>query len=491
MAWDALSNIFKNKQDEDGTKSVQSTYTPNSGTSTVSAMKAPGADASGWQGSGGSVGGPVSSKFVNFGTMYDLNKDKAGQQAKGLYAGAQGKAEAAKTQLGNAQAGFNQQATTGMGIGTATGQHPTRIGTYTETGPGSTRSTGAQSSASGGAGGAPLANKGSANAHLIPNWGPPTMVDADPQSINPVGGGGISITGSSLDQGVQATEKANADAAAQAAADAAKNRNGNWRYQQLFGNGTQLEGGVGDPRQNENVVSELDAKSGAGQQYTGPDSLKGMMGDEAYGALADSLRKGEDATQALTTEGGIAQALGYGPGMSQGNSALDTGLTETAGRANFKQLADRYKGLSGQLAAAQADSERAAAGGKIQAGANAKSWQDLLDEYGGAGEQNGKEKSPSGTNGSVKFKDDNGQKTRANQITEGGYGYTASDLQSAIDEGALSAEDLAFLNQQDIGSVPVVGGAMDWLQSTVAGNDNAQMLQNILAKLQKWKAGKK
>jgi hypothetical protein len=481
MAWDALSNIFKNKQDEDGTKSLRTSYAPGTGQASAGSVATNPGDYSSFQGTGGSQGGgPVSARFVNFGTMYDLNKDKAAKQADAVQSKAAGAAADAQASLQGAHGKFNQQAGWGTGRGTAGGQHPTKIGTYAETGPGSSWTAGTAQ---------PIGKTNTASPTTWTNTNTGNQTDrtaqgSDPEkgglgrSINP--SGGISITDSSLDQGIKADEQSSASAAAQAAADAAKNRNGNWRYQQLFGNGTQLLGGVGDPRQNENVVSELDAKSGAGQQYTGPDSLQGMLGDEAYGALGEDLRKAEAGTQALTNEGGIAQALGYGPGMSQGNSALDTGLTETAGRQQFKALADKYKGLSSLLPAAQSDSLRAAEGARIQSDAAAKQWQDLLDEHEAAAK--------AATDAETQQKQGEHRKslhddsfydpsTNAGALTKE-TGYTAQEVEDAWPE--LSEEERAYLGRGHNFFENLTGYGFT--------GDEASIRENIIAKLAKRRA---
>lgn len=488
MAWDALAGMYKQKdEDKQGTDALKTTYTPGSAQTSAGSVATNKGDYSSFYGQGGDAGAPVSAGFVNYGTMYDLNKDAAAKQADSVQSKAAGKAADASGALAGARNAFNQQATQGSGVGVAGGNHPTRIGEYAETGPGARRNTGGGATGpSGGGGQEPLANKGSATAHLVPNWGPPTAVDADPVSVNP--SGSIGITGGSLDQGVAATEKANADAAAAAAVAATKNRGAQSPYASLLGatgTGALLEGGVGDPRQNQNVVSELDAKSGAGQQYTGPDSLKGSMGDDAYAALAEQLRKAEAGTQQLTNAGGIATALGYGPADATGNSALDAGLTQTAGQGQFRALADRYKGLSNLLPQAQADSERAAAGGKLDAAGNAKGWQDLLDQQKAAASGGESHKNNSQHLGGL----DTGT-SRANKITSGGYGYTASDMDDALNSGVLSDEDVQYLNGENIEDVPLMGGVAGAIGNAGRGSDSASVMANILEKLRRWKESK-
>ncbi len=348
MAWDALGSIFK-KKDQEGTDTLKQNYAPGTGQASAGSVATNPGDYSSFQGQGGSTGGgPVRAGYVNFGTLYDLNKNAAAKQADAVQSKAAGAAADAQAALQGAQGKFNSQASQGTGKGTAGGQHPSKIGTYQETGPGSSWGTGAAPK--------PIGNTKPVDPTTWTNVNPGNQTDltaqgSDPdkavgptenalgRSVNP--SGSISITDTNLDQGVKTDEQSQTSDAATAAANANANRGGNWKYQQLFGNGTQLQGGVGDPRQNENVVSELDAKSGAGQQYTGPDSLKGMMGDDAYAALGEQLRKAQAGTQQLTDEGGLAEALGYGPGAGAGtgNSALDTGLTETAGRQQFKATA--------------------------------------------------------------------------------------------------------------------------------------------------------
>jgi hypothetical protein len=121
------------------------------------------------------------------------------------------------------------------------------------------------------------------------------------------------------------------------------------RYAGLYGPASTMGSVAGKPAENPDKAALRDyhastdllgAKSGAGQQYTGPGSLKESMGDEAYGQLQDELRKGQEATGNLQNAGGIGAALGYGPDDAPGLSALDTGLTQVAGQENFKRLGD-------------------------------------------------------------------------------------------------------------------------------------------------------
>lgn len=480
MAWDALAGMYKQKdEDKDATGALKQNYAPGSGQASAGSLATNPGDRASFYGQGGDAGAPVSAGFVNYGTMYDLNKDAAAKQADSVQSKAAGAAADASGSLAGARNTFNQQATTGSGVGVAGGAHPTRIGAYAETGPGARRNTGSASGPSGGGGGESLRDAKKATDS------PSTISPTSSISIDPTSG---------LEKGIETDEQARQTAAAAAA----QNRGAQSPYASLLGGtgtGTLLEGGVGDPRQNENVISELDAKSGAGQQYTGPDSLKGSMGDDAYASLAEQLRKAEAGTQQLTNAGGIATALGYGPADATGNSALDAGLTQTAGQGQFRQTADRYKGLAALLPQAQADSERAAAGGKIQAGANAKGFQDLLDQQAGT-EGGSTNRGPNTVK--IDFSSNNDKnpdgtaktQTHANKITNGGYGYTASDLEEAANSNVLTPEEIAYLNGDNLDDIPVFGGLVSAVGNEDRANSASQMA-NILEKLRRWKEGKK
>src|SRR5689334_7358974 len=112
MAWDALGGIFK-KKDQEGTDTLKQNYAPGSGQSSAGSVATNPGDYSSFYGQGGSNGGPVRAGYVNFGTLYDLNKDKAAKQADAVQSKAAGAAATAQGKLTGAQGQFNQQATWG------------------------------------------------------------------------------------------------------------------------------------------------------------------------------------------------------------------------------------------------------------------------------------------------------------------------------------------------------------------------------------------
>lgn len=483
MAWDALSSIFK-KKDEEGQDSLKQNYAPGSASASAGSVKTNAGDYSSFYGQGGSQGGgPVSAGFVNFGTMYDLNKDKAAKQADAIQSKAAGAAQNAQTHLQGAQSAFGNSLFAGTGKGPARGNAQGRFGTQI-TPPAVTGGTSVAAGASG-------QHAPDENAHDSVNH---------PQEID-TSGASRGITAGAFSEGIQKDEAAQRQADLERQAQAARNRGAAGKsgvYGQLQGGQLLGEKVSTDPSTMVNNISELDAKSGAGQQYTGPESLKASMGDDAYGALSEELRKAEEGTQALNTDGGLATALGYGPDSNQGNSALDTGLTQTAGRQQFKALANKWKGLSGRLADAQTDSEKSAAGATAASDAAAKEWQDMLDQYEQANAKTDVTDKPA-TITQVDFSSNNDKnpdgtykiQTNANKITTGGYGYTATDVQDAVDSGVLTSEEIAFLNGSNIADTPVIGGLADAAGSASTGYNSASMMANILEKLRRWKEGEK
>lgn len=358
MAWDALGSIFNKKDKEKVDKPGMMGGT--SGPSAPTQSNAP------WtNGLGGSSAAPASAGFVNFGTLYDLNKDKAGGMAAGVFGKAQSEIEKAKGKLQGAKDTFNQKREAGAGtwkpIG---GAHGTRIENKTT-----------QSADLSGVEGeygweGPTRygwNAVGANRGVISAKGTPQSVQGSKQQ---------GMTGQSTRDLVDSAQRSTAPGATSAGA---------YRNEALgFG---PIETLLYEQPDREGLkdyhhsVSELEAKSGAGQGYTGPDSLKDAIGDEEYAQLAKDLQDAEDNAANLTNAGGISTALGYEPFQDTGKSNLDTALTQVAGQENFKKLADQTKGLKGQLGAAQADSMKTAKAQEIQSDAAAKEWQDLLDEY--------------------------------------------------------------------------------------------------------------
>lgn len=382
MAWDALASQFqrKEKRDEEATAEMRGggPVTGGGGPAVTSAQN------TAFQGSGGSAGGPVSSRFVNFGTLLEANKDKASKMAGDIYRGAESKAEGAKGSLGAAMSQFAGKAQQGTGkSGTIYGQHGTEYATPAPVAPPPTdkRSRVQKYRES-----VPLENRGTHYSATPVGPGTGIVDQGQPTKLLQTQGTGGSVyidtSQQEAEDGVQQRQSFDyRKLAGQAAVDAG-------RYSSILGEGGMYGNPLdmdsatkGDAVNFNHFVNEMDMKSGAGQQYTGPASLKDDMGEEAYGKLQDELRKGEEATQLLTNAGGIGQALGYGPDSNVGMSALDTGLTQVAGQSNFKKLADRYKGLGKTLGAAQTDSVRTAAAGATQSAAAAAEWQRLLDGY--------------------------------------------------------------------------------------------------------------
>lgn len=380
MAWETLNSIYRNKSEDETARTRDTRANAGNIGSKSSAVAAP---LTGWGGDGGSAGAPTSSKFVNFGTMYDLNKDKAAGMAKGLYDSAQAKAEGAQGKLNDARGAFANQVAGGTARGTIGGKHGTRVEDFTattETDP----KTGVKSQKNIWVGpqtaGGKAVEQGTGNPfHALYS-----------QASNPNSDGSTryghterkeSLEGEGYYSGEQVQSETNRSMQAGA-------RN---RYADLLGTGDRIAdydftvratpGEKAAMADYHHTVSSGQANSMAGQDYTGPASLKESMGDDAYGALAEDLRKAEQGTQQLGDAAGIATALGYEPGGSIGMSALDAGLTETAGRPQFKQLGEKYKGLSGTLSKAQSESIGDSIAAKSQSDATANQWKKLMDDY--------------------------------------------------------------------------------------------------------------
>ena len=479
MAWDGLGSIFKQK-DKQGSNEARDTVAPQAaaggyGGGNSAPVTQPYA---GFGGNAGSAAGPVSSKFVNFGTLYGLNEDKAKGMAKGVYDSAAAAADKAKGQLQGARETFNQNLQQGTAKGVVGGPHGTRIDNYNPPQPYKKpeyhQSRKGEEVATSGAGpgsflrGANYDANGNAIDETQPTTGRLTQtlessVEPGP-AINPAqySGAGGTLTG------------------------------GASRYSSLYGPVSSLGsvGGVAAETPDKEALKDyhatvdlLGAKSGAGQGYTGPGSLKESMGEQAYADLQKALGNAETGAQNLTTEGGIQNALGYEPGVSTGNSAMDTGLTETAGRAQFKRLADQTKGLGTLLPQAQADSERAAAGAGIQSADAAKQWQDLLTQY--EADQKANADAENAPPGSQKPKKYGHYKHAYAEGTNGSAllnesGFSAAELEDAW--GDFTQAEREYLSRGH--------NVFENLTGYGFSGDEATLKANILAKLANRRLGK-
>lgn len=370
MAWDALQGQFQKKKTPDeedkglwGERASQGG--PSAGGNSTPSIVQNG----GFGGTGGSAGNSGSASFVNYGTLYGANEEKAKGMANNVYRGAETAAEKAKGSLQNAQNQFNNAAQQGTAKGTVGGAHGTRIDNYGAASPAAAGATPGYHSGNDSAGW----KEHTARVH---GYDAGRAVPTEDQG---------SLSQDLQGEGTRGLRSGQPGAAAGGATTA-----GASRYGGLFGQGTAMYG----PTTTSDVVNKdslkdyhasvdlLGAKSGAGQGYTGPKSIEDQMGAGAYGDLAAELKKAQDQVNQTKDAGGLAEALGYTGGVqSSGNAALDAGLTQTAGQSNFKKLRERYSGLNDSLAAAQADSLKTAAGSTAISEANAKQWQDLLAEY--------------------------------------------------------------------------------------------------------------
>ena len=479
MAWDGLGSIFKQK-DKQGSNEARDTVAPQAaaggyGGGNSAPVTQPYA---GFGGNAGSAAGPVSAKFVNFGTLYGLNEDKAKGMAKGVYDSAAAAADKAKGQLQGARETFNQNLQQGTAKGVVSGPHGTRIDNYNPTAPATakpfTQARKGEAVATSGAGpgsflrGAQYDANGNAIDETQPTTGSLT------QTLEGTGTRGLSPTENYSGAGGTLTGGAS-------------------RYSNIYGPVSSMgsiAGAAAETPDKEALkdyhasVDLLGAKSGAGQGYTGPGSLKESMGEQAYADLQKALGNAETGAQNLTTEGGVQNALGYEPGVSTGNSAMDTGLTETAGREQFKRLADQTKGLGTLLPQAQADSERAAAGAGIQSADAAKQWQDLLDEYEAQqtaenapkpGEPGGPPKKSSGSHIHGLYTND----TNAAALTQES-GFTASEVEDAW--GDFTQEEREYLARGH--------NVFENLTGYGFSGDEATLKASILMKLANRRAGK-
>lgn len=369
MAWDALQGRFqKQRTEEDKGLAQEARSVGGSGGSSGYAPQAN--PTGGFGGNAGSTtsGGPVSAGFVNYADLYSANEGKAKQMAADVYKGAESKAQGAKDSL---QAARNQFA----------GKAQAGAGSYAPIG---------------GAHGTRIENKTTAPAADVPQ---PDVVTPSKPKWRKTYRGGFTPGEGAYDETIKTADMGGAQApitlggslsdavaAGEAAAEARKQPGmtnaGASRYGELFGptTGVLRAPDASGRADYHHSVSELEAKSGAGQDYTGPDSLKDSLGDAGYAALIKQYADAQNAIGGLQSSGGIAEALGYA-GDQTGNAALDAGLTQTAGQSNFKRLADRYSGLGKEVAAAQDDSIRAASGARAQSDAAAGAWEQMLKDY--------------------------------------------------------------------------------------------------------------
>jgi hypothetical protein len=386
MAWDALAGQFKKKEDKDSAdvRGERASFGSIGGAGTGSAPQAQ--PLGGFGGTAGSGGDTGSSRFVNYGTLYGLNEEKAKGMANNVYRGAEKKAEDAKGSLANAQTQFQDKANAGAGgsrpIG---GAHGTRI----ETGVAPDAEPEDSKPVAGG--------KKSANITAAPDpWAGPLHSEpwtGPANRLDSVGTGGSFVT----DNSAQLSDD---EKAARGRGTAAGNVLGG-RYASLYGQPTTLDeqrflageepgGYLGAARAPDesgradyhHSVRPGEAKTGSEQDYTGPDSLKDSMGEEGYGSLAEELRKADEAVKGTADAGGIAEALGYTGGVQgSGMAAMDAGLAQTAGQSNFAKLRERYGGLGKLLPTAQSDSLATVGRAEAASDSAAADWDKMLAEY--------------------------------------------------------------------------------------------------------------
>lgn len=448
MAWDALQGRFQKQRTEEDKGLAQEARSVG-GSGGMSGYAPQANPTGGFGGNAGSTtsGGPVSAGFVNYADLYSANEGKAKQMAADVYKGAESKAQVAKDSLQAAQTQFQNKAQQGTAKGTIGGPHGTRIDNYNPAPPPPKAPTqgvsqyGEGAGATGAVGGGNGGNQGTLTQSL----------EADPDYWTPR---------------VQ-----------QSAAPGATNA-GASRYASLFGPAAAIQAPDAAGRADyHHSVDLLGAKSGAGQDYTGPDSLKDSMGDDAYGQLAKDFQGAQDSIAGLQNSGGIAEALGYA-GDQTGNAALDAGLTQTAGQSNFKRLADRYSGLGKELATAQSDSLATVGRADAASDVAADTWDKLLADYDAEQAANApkppeRKEKPAGQG--FQPYDGDGNPTYANQLLEES-GFSLSELNDISSE--LTPEERAYLYGTYDSFSGTIFGAM-----TGQNDTNAMHKQNILAKL--------
>ena len=487
MAWDALQGRFQQKQRtaEDNNMGAEARNVGVSSGAGASGGYSPQTlPNAGYGGSSGDSAGPVSARFVNYGNLYSLNESKAKEMAAGVGKKAEGKAEGAKNSLDAARNQFGNAYNAGLGKGPVGGPHGTRIDNYNPTTPttkpaftqaykssgGTTRGAGPGSVMGSNVFTSNTTTRFDANGNVIidDNEAPAGQLS---QTLEGEGTRGLPDPGNYSGAGGTMTGGAS-------------------RYSQLYGPVSTMGSVAGKPSEVPDKdalkdyhasVDLLGAKSGAGQQYTGPGSLKESMGDAAYGTLGEDLRKAQEGVDALGDAGGIADALGYGDSLATGNSALDTGLTQTAGQAQFKRLKDRYAGLGNLLPAAQADSMKTAEAGGIISAQAAKDWQQMVDDY--EAQQNQPETGPDGQpkpKRAGRYAHAYAEGTNGSALLSES-GFTAAELEDTW--GDLTQEERQYLIRGN--------NVFENLTGYGFSGDEATLKQNILMKLAKRRTGTK
>jgi len=470
MAWDALQGRFEKKKtpgEED--KSLWGERSSLGG-STVGGTASPQAQPLG--GFGGTAGsaGSNTANFVNYSTLYGLNEEKAKSMANNVYRGAEKKADDAKGKLADAESQFNQASQFGTSKGTIGGKHGTRIrGPEAQTEDGTSvkyQGTGKWVDKPGVHGGLYT----SSTSRDINRAGQEYVPDNSGWTKD-------GMTGEST-RGLQRTGAGATNA-------------GRYRYASLYGEPVDV-GLAWNPDKADSAgdyhhsVSYGEANTGKGGEYTGPDSLKGQMGDEAYNALSEEFRKANESLGNTADAGGLAAELGYTGGIEgNGNAALDAGLTQTAGQSNFKKLRERYAGLGKLLPDAQTNSIATAGRGEADSQRAAAEWDSLMSEFDA---QQGKAKpgavvlnaAQSEGSGGAQLGPLGGTSSTANSLSK--YGFSMQDYNDAL----FTDEEKVLLAREDAGILDDLASGV----TEIAGisDEDFRVWQAILMKLRAAKA---
>lgn len=370
MAWNALTGQFRKREDADKEEEKGLFGSRPQGGASFSGGVAPQVQAlGGFGGTGGTQGAPSSARHVNYGTLFAANEEKAKQMAQTAYRGAEKKADDARRQVSDAQSSFQQKVDAGRGAWSPIqGKHGTEI-----IGPGAQPTTPAAPRPYG------TSAEGGSGVHVSAQEVGPDVNRAPAKRLQSVGTGRTVV----IDNSPGAEERQRFDnrkAIGQAAVDAG-------RYRGLFGDMAygQPMSLTPDEKQDaldyNHAVTYGQANTGKAQDYTGPESLKESMGDEAYAKAAADLKAADDAVKGLSTTEGIAQQLGYEGVEGDGSAALDAGLSQTAGQSSFKDLQRRYSNLGKTLSTAQSDSLADVGRADAASDAAAAGWDEMLDEF--------------------------------------------------------------------------------------------------------------
>lgn len=127
---------------------------------------------------------------------------------------------------------------------------------------------------------------------------------------------------------------------------------------------------------------EAAVRAGAAGKYGGPNSLQDL---EGYKGLLGDYGKAERSLSGLTDDAhlqGMLDEQSKGAHI-EGGSKLDAALTGAAGREDFARLRQQYKGLGGELGAADKSAGAQAAQSRAAAEQNASQYKGLLSQYEG------------------------------------------------------------------------------------------------------------